>query len=535
MAFLAHHSVVALALDGFQHGPLAAFLGTSSVPWWSAVTLVALIGTGVRFVQTVAIVRRQPQQQENWKVAQQESTLWLVNQRWTIFGGFLLWAAMVSFSWLDAIACALLAASLSFLGVARHLAKAGLLTRSVLAASSVTPLVLSLIFTGQGHDSIGVRQQGGAEWIPWILLLGILSGVSGASRKTSGGKLWLISFALLGLLTTLSIQLGPKPLDRAAVMKFLETSGQPADFRSQAAWSHYAAFVDHLQAAHVDVPPLGALRRGMRATMQQQLAADKFNSLYGIPMSDLGFLEAVDAPGLSAPYRREQILAGSTKTYRFQFDDLEARLLQLEGLITPKIAQALVTRIQAALPPRDQFQGLQDLLCAARTLERIGHPEAVATMRDAAHALLLATQAPSEDGSMLAFAPSASLVARDDQGQVVGARLTFVWIEATSQALLAMGRWGVPEGIDLTKLDGYLAENEIVYQHDPPSSYGILAMGARIQLESMPEFAQQMAAKPAPTPWAWFRRYRVLLTVCLLVASTTVVTWSTQPGRPKVA
>ncbi|MCA9003445.1 MAG: hypothetical protein KDB61_16085, partial [Planctomycetes bacterium] len=283
-------------------------------------------------------------------------------------------------------------------------------------------------------------------------MLGSLGGLRGGSYP---GILVLATLPMLVLLAILPSLLGPKPVDRAVTMRFLETAGQPADFESQATWSHYAAFVDHLHAAHVDVPPLGALRRGMRTRMLQQLAADKFNSLYGIPMSDLGFLEAVDAPALSAPYRREQILAGSTKTYRFQFDDLEARLLQLEGLITPKIAQALVTRIQAALPPQDQFQGLQDLLCAARTLERIGHPEAVATMRDAAHALLLATQAPSEDGSMLAFAPSASLVARDDQGQVVGARLTFVWIEATSHALLAMGRWGVPEGIDLTKRDGY--------------------------------------------------------------------------------
>lgn len=485
----------------------------------------------------------------------------------------------------DAVVVLLLGSTLVFVGVVGRLAAAGLASRRELGRRLGGGLVIcmGMAFQLSGFPDAEVAGAFGFGLTFPILVVGaaVVFGLAHAARR--GG--FLRSFALTGTLGLLGMAafaslhslLGEFEATTDDLRAWIE-SGQDSDLAKPVNWTRLALALDHLGASGEPMPGLTAFAAGAQSTIDEQ--GEDFNLLYALPLLRIDRIEEVlrdsDRQRWSESVRNQPVwfLSATHPTdvdrhdlipvlaldgpealgplaeawYHETFDEVLARplghnrelreeSLRKRGLgawleVAPDPAglhalaiDELERRVLTAVDDPEDYLALGSYLRAAEVLDWIGRGDLAAELAPLAHRALERTWTPTNDGRQGAFPGTWEHQDRDGDGELDQSRLTFVWIDTTSQALQAIARWGLPadSSIELAQLEQYLARQSQAHKAMGMTAYVGLATAARAHLKSLPLYQQQVAAHVPQ----WFDplvEHRLPLAALILAAFAIVAT-----------
>ena len=432
----------------------------------------------------------------------------------------------------DTLVVAMSLSTLALFGLLGRLSSAGLATRREVGRVSYQFLYFAALFGWQftQGETFGFDSQVGRGWV--LPVLGTGAALCYALLK-GHRRAWILAGTVLSVVV-LAIQLldrftGQHPVDMDRALALLEDPEEADHFRVHSDWSDWAIARGLLEAAGEEVKPWRGLERGMRLQMETDLAKSDFNTLYAYPMLELGALAAEDIPALRSDYAFE-VMFDRGKHYSLRHDDIQVRLRMLGEDFSDSEKRVLADRILKQLKRDNELLRIEDLWMGTRTLEALDFHQQVDALAPIAHHLLRQTYQVTKDGKMAWFVGSPSLV--DSGSEMPSSRYaSFVPMEDTCRGLLAIHRWGLPEGIALAPIEKYLKKIERVYSWESPPQDGVLAASGRKWLAAPLAKRTEAGQEHEPGWWQTLLSYRLLLAAILLAVGGVWATARATPDR----
>ncbi|MDP6780021.1 MAG: hypothetical protein QGI83_24920, partial [Candidatus Latescibacteria bacterium] len=454
----------------------------------------------------------------------------------------------------DAVTLLITISTVAFLGVYASLSRAGLATRREVgtrAGAAMFFLVGLSMQLATSHRSFGISIWGG--WlVPLVLVIGgslcLYLGKAGGGRKgigvlpvaaTLGGViLGPRRYLLMGGLAVCAIvgfqfmPLGQKEATPEAVRAWLSTyeDGSRVEDLDQ-------TVINFLAAAEAPLD-LRALARAGRERLDRELEHGTFNSLYASAFARLGFLEDEDyrhfvdqraIDKLLSPARMsrngEHVMPEILAHLRFDSFTLEERNL-------------IADKAMATLDPANQYANAEHLQWIVHLLDALDLPGRLDELAPAVDEILQATWCRTVNGEEAAFSTYRDNIERDESGESVEKRLTFVWGHATSTSVWLMSRFGFPEWMsasDLGALDAYLSDKSHYYPRSGISPFEAETVSARALLHTTKAWAAvQAEVESSRSLFNNLFRLRAVIAAVLLAAFSVLLTWRAPEELPAV-
>ncbi|MFT4709299.1 MAG: hypothetical protein ACI8Q9_000419 [Planctomycetota bacterium] len=423
----------------------------------------------------------------------------------------------------EAMVLLLLASTLTMIAIVGVLSGKGLAVRAELASRFASMILMLLVYVFQFVGAKGeLAGPVGTGYAVPVLAVGTSILLSFGMKKRDGTLLkasprrGLISLTLIAVGVAAFGQLGKVEVEVEHVVEWIEES-EDAELAQPSRWYELQAAMDHLHAAGVPAIDLHNWKLDVFRVLDSALAGGEFNSLYALPVLRLGLERVQDRESWLGEYDRKDMVALEDGDFSFRSDEIS--LLAYDRLfeLTEDQKTRIAKRILDSLPEPGAYKGLRDLVGARHMLETLGCKDQDGRLERVAQKMLLANWTPNNAGSQAAFPGSPDLQERDANGELDEKRLTLVWISSTSDAVMAMAHFGVPVGIDLLLLEGYLKAQAHGYSFGGVDTYSALAASSLAHLRSLDEFKAQVRAMPGPTLLGLAVKHRLLLASILLV------------------
>ncbi len=519
--FLLPKALLPLAGSSGQKAGASFWAGWLSLP---ALALAALVFSIVAWIRFLFASRHHGPQQSNLRAYQLEMVDWWRSKLIQTLVMIAVVLALLVYAPIDGLVFGLCLSTLALFGILTRLGASGFATRREVGGIACQFLTFAFYIGWQFSTSraLGVQEQ---VWHSWFLpiLAGTAAICFGLARGTrrawiQSGSVATTAIALYLLLFSPRLGwqwIGPRPLDVEHALGRLEDPSQGQAFAKPVDWRAYALARRLWEASGKPLNPWLGLQAGMRTTMEAQLARSNFNILYAWPMLEVGELGAADVPALRSPYLWDHQF-DAKYFYHSRSDDIQLRLRAMVESWSPEQAANLAHNILRRLDPESPYRNVRKFRLAAESLERLGHSDAVDRLGPTVHQLLRDTYQITRDGQQACFQTYPTLAGDLHRGPIAE-RLTFLSTVSTGEALLAMQRWGIPDGLALAPVLRYVQEMTWVYHPQEPSDHALLAAACRDWLmASMPSQPPAEEAPPAADPWDWWLDRRLLLATLLL-------------------
>lgn len=528
--FLLPKALLPLAGSTGQKAGASFWTGWLSLP---VLALATFVFSGIAWVRFIAASRNHGPQQSDLRSYQLEIADWW---RANLVKALVMIAAvllLLFYAPIDALVLGLGLSTLALFGILTRLGASGFATRREVGTVAYQFLSFAVYIGWQFSVSrgLGAEVQVGHIWVMPILAFAaaICIGLARGQRRT-----WILAGVAATALTSLHLliftpvlggpRFGERPLEVEKVIARLEDPQQGQRFQNPVDWGPYANAYRMWEASGRPMKPWLGLRAGMRSTMEAQVARSEFNSLYAWPMLELGELTAEDVPKLRNPYKWEHQF-DEKYFYHSRSDDIQLRLRAMVESWTPQQAAHLAANIQRRLDPQSQYRNLRDYRLAGQSLDLLGFSKAADALAPTVHQLLRDTYQTTPKGKQACFQSYPTEEGGKPFREPVTDRLTFVSMDSTAEALLAMQRWGIPDGLALLPVERYLEEMTLVYDPQDPPDHAVLAAACRDWLRAvLPQRPVDAEPVPTPHPWDWWLDRRLLLATLLLAAGGI---WST--------
>ncbi len=282
----------------------------------------------------------------------------------------------------------------------------------------------------------------------------------------------------------------------------------------------------HLRADGGAEPDLTLLAGAVHARLDRSRTAKELPNPLGYwPLDEIGLIRAEDLARYRNGYQEEQLTKSSTPLRNCAHDYLPCMArLRFEGLDDAE-RDHIAARIVQGAREETGFGDLEELWCRVRFLEELERSDSIEQLAPAVRRTLLDSWTGGPGFEQGSFAPSPSLVNRDDGGDPVEGRLSFVWLDSTDWGLRLIGRFGAPPEIDLGQLAAYLDEQAVHHGSDSDERH-VLAAAARSHLRVL----RGDAAEQQGRLWRALLELRGTIAVGLLVALCVLVTLRAPKG-----
>ena len=523
--------------------PVASKMGAKLVPGvilFPAISILMICFTlllGLRMV----LARPSGPQRQNHREARADTSAW-----WRRFWIPVL-VVMGASIWLmfevpgDAFTLLITISTVAFLGMHASLAHAGLATRREVGARAGSAMFFLTALAMQIPTS---RRPFGAfipeGWlVPLILVIGgtvclYWSKTKQGALASYGPRRILVGGGIMSLMIV-ALQFSP----------LTKTEATPEDVRVWLATYSDGSRVEDLDQtvtnflAAAEAPfDLQTLGRVARERLDREFAQGDFNTLYAPAFARLGFLEdqdyrqlvdqqAIDKLLSSKPMSRrdEHVVSAILAHLRFDSFTLEERNL-------------IADKAMATLDPANLFGNAEHVQWIVHLLDTLDLSERLDELAPAVDEVLQATWCRTVHGEEAAFSTYRDHIERDESGESVEKRLTFVWGHATSTSVWLMSRFGFPgwmSASDIGALDVYLSDKSHYYPRSGISPYDAETASARALLHTTKAWAEAQAeVERGRSLLDNLFRLRVVIAAVLLVAFSVLLTWRAPEELPAV-
>ncbi len=443
-------------------------VGWKAFPGVMAFPAVILMMVTVTFIMSVRRASVSGPQREERKDAQAEVAAWW---RKFIVPVALTIVVLILFGKMAPLEAILLfvAVSMVFLvGIYGVLARAGLATRREIGYRAggflFNLVVYGQIFSGLA-DTLGL-DQAWAFGVPMCLALGAAwCIVLGAGDNASGKQAWkgwmaVVGCAVLMLVLSYLSGLGKETAGRADALQYVQAEGRSgANLRSYA--NDIAGAAWYLGTDGGEAPDLEGVEKDVHAWIDMAKTTEKgpdLNYLGLLGVEDLGLLREKDYAAFRDNYRQSKLLTDKRSILDPKHTMLQIVQRELEQPLTNSEKDIIVSRVLGWVKKESTYNGAEDLYYRSRILEKIGRHGDVAKLEKAVQIQLRDTWVTDLAGKHACFAPGlkslepSKLVPEPRKGLYSG------WIPASDYSLRLMVRFGVPDHVDLTLFDAYLAD-----------------------------------------------------------------------------
>jgi len=536
--------------------PVASKMGAKLVPGvvlFPAISILMICFTlllGLRLV----LARPSGPQRQNQREARADTSAW-----WRRFWIPVL-LVMGASIWLmfevpgDAFTLLITISTVAFLGVYASLSRAGLATRREVgtrAGAAMFWLVGISMQLAASPRSFGHSLWGG--WlVPLVLVIGgslcLYLGKAGGDRKgfgllpvasalggvTLGPRRYLLmgGLAICAIVGLQFIPLGTKEATPEDVRSWLSTyeDGSRVEDLDQTVTNFLAA-----AEAPFDLQTLG---RVARERLDRELAQGNFNTLYGSAFARLGFLEDQDYRHFVDQRVIDKMLS-STRTFRIGEHVVPAILAHLRfDSFTLEERNLIADKAMATLDPANQYANAEHVQWIVHLFDTLDLSERLDELAPAVDEVLQATWCRTVNGEEAAFSTYRDNIERDESGESVEKRLTFVWGHATSTSVWLMSRFGFPgwmSASDIGALDAYLSDKSHYYPRSGISPYDAETASARALLHTTKAWAEvQAEVERSRSLTNNLFRLRAVVAAVLLAAFSVLLTWRAPEELPAV-
>jgi hypothetical protein len=502
--------------------------GILALPVISLVMIALSLGVGVRAVLSPsARVQYQSQREARYEVAAWWRRFWLPVGIMGAAGFYLLFEMPG-----EALVILLSVSTLAFLGIFGALARAGLANRREVGRQAGTALSWLLGLTLQ---FVMQPKLFGLPLETSFLVPMVIGGAAatclilahwGEPVRFKGVRMSL-AFVFLGGVGVLSF-VGPL---RVRTPDFDDLNTWLATSADVDRLSDIALVVHNLEAAGIHSLDLSAVRRGVRARLDDHTGRIVITSIDVPVMAELGLLDEADYPRFRNERQVRKLLdPAGPESFRpawalslFVHDRLDP--------FTPTERAVLTDKVIASLDPEDDYTNAQDLAEAAWLLESLGAGAELARLEPIVDEVLQATWTQTVDGRKGTFVSNRSRIERDTEGHPSQDHLSSSWSSKAEAGTWLMQRFGVPAGIDLAALEAYLTEEASVSFGLELDEREAAAAAARLLLRRLPEWpAAEEAARKGLSEWLFDQR---VLMAALLLASFAVLLTLLAPKSPQ--
>ncbi|RKY20556.1 MAG: hypothetical protein DRQ55_07375 [Planctomycetota bacterium] len=283
---------------------------------------------------------------------------------------------------------------------------------------------------------------------------------------------------LLGLCTTSIVASGD-------VVQWIE-AGEPDAIGNPVNWARVETCLEHLRAAGVTAPELGPFQACVRAEIDSASARGEFNTLFALPVLRMGLERGSDLEAWRNPYRESRLMdAGAVRHIGSAFDEIALRVLDARRPLSAAERNRIAKRVVSSIEAPSGFRPIESCLRTQQVLDLLGRGSLGQPLGERAQAAMRVSWTLDSRGSQGAFVSDVVRQLRKD-GTTSGCFMGGP--SSSSMAILAMARWGVPDGIDLSCLERFLTAQCRTKAGLGVTTDRALAATALAHLRSLPEF-----------------------------------------------